>query len=477
MRASDSGAAERTVEAKSDRILHGQSLLSASLQDMVGKGITPGIGAGVCISGQNVLAFAGSASLETQVPFCEESRFEISCLMKFFTSLVALDLAEREQLDINAPVGHYLEDLRGASRDKCDTIRVSHLLSHTAGYRGPSLHEANVKWNFSWDQLLHFMAETEQLFRPGTAFSYEHSGHVILGELLRRITGEDPVELVDRLIFSPLRISFDFASDRRKSPERDVDAYTYSRQKQAFEPVRIPPPGKFWRSSLSDVRLTLGDVLKIGDAILGCGGSDHAPPLLSPGVLKALREPTITLPKQVYVEQYERLPRSFGNGCGQYLNGVIGHNGSVLGQTCALRLVPEKHLCAALVINTWLPHRRDALIERMVRNWTSLERDAQPNSSEEGTPACEIFGPFDWRELPGTYWGGFWREIELQVAGTQMRAQARTQRNTITLFNLLDIERERVLLDSKFPVSAIFFPHPDRRTPCLMVGPHAYVKR
>jgi len=133
-------------------------------------------GAGVVISrgGARFSAHVGKANVESDISWSEKSCIPITCLMKFFISLVALHLADHGALDLEAPIGDYIAQF-DATNDKAKVICIKHLMSHTSGYRGVDIRLASTRWGLDWRKYVEFFNQTPQLFSPGTVFNYEHS--------------------------------------------------------------------------------------------------------------------------------------------------------------------------------------------------------------------------------------------------------------------------------------------------------------
>ncbi|WP_369168888.1 serine hydrolase domain-containing protein [Streptomyces sp. R28] len=69
---------------------------------------------------------------EAQVPMTTDTPFDLASLTKLFTAVAAVQQIERGTLGIDARVGAYLPDFRGAARHD---VTVRQLLTHTSGLR------------------------------------------------------------------------------------------------------------------------------------------------------------------------------------------------------------------------------------------------------------------------------------------------------------------------------------------------------
>src|ERR1700727_244087 len=119
---------------------------------------------------------------------------------KTVTSLAALMLVDRGQLDVNAPVAAYWPEF--AANGKQDVL-VRHLLSHSSGVSG--LDQPAVTADlYDWDKSTARFAGQAPWWAPGTASGYHalNFGHLI-GEVLRRITGTPLKQFVADEIAGP----------------------------------------------------------------------------------------------------------------------------------------------------------------------------------------------------------------------------------------------------------------------------------
>ena len=106
---------------------------------------------------------------------------------KTVTSLAALMLVDRGELDPAAPVAKYWPEF--AANGKQD-VTVGQIMSHSSGVSGLE-HPAVLADLYDWDRATARMAAQPPWWPPGTASGYHalNYGHLI-GEVVRRITGQ-----------------------------------------------------------------------------------------------------------------------------------------------------------------------------------------------------------------------------------------------------------------------------------------------
>lgn len=89
-----------------------------------------------------------------------------------------------------------------------DAVTIRQLLSHTSGIpdydgdNGDPIYD--LRHDLSEEELIHRIAGETMKFPPGEKRSYSNSGYVILGAIIRRVTGKFWLDYVQERIFKPL---------------------------------------------------------------------------------------------------------------------------------------------------------------------------------------------------------------------------------------------------------------------------------
>jgi CubicO group peptidase (beta-lactamase class C family) len=192
-------ALEPPVEGTEEQLAASDALLA----DIGSEG--PGCAAAVAVGfDQPWLGDAGLANLETGDEIHAETVFDIGSTSKPFTATVVLLLAERGELDLDAPLSDVLDDLP----DWADDVTLDQLLHHTAGV--PDYVELLYDEGYEDDDTttdedaLDALGEVEELdFEPGEQFSYSNSGYFLAAEAVEEVTGEDFATVVEDELFQP----------------------------------------------------------------------------------------------------------------------------------------------------------------------------------------------------------------------------------------------------------------------------------
>ena len=166
------------------------------------------IGASFCatVDGETVVdIWGGHADAEKTRAWERDSIVNVYSTTKTMTALTALLIADRGDLDFDAPVAKYWPEF--AANGKAD-IKVSHVMSHSAGLSGWK--EPITKTDlYDWDKCTSLLAAQAPFWTPGTAPGYHAltQGYLV-GEVVRRITGKSLGTVFREEIAGPLGDDF-----------------------------------------------------------------------------------------------------------------------------------------------------------------------------------------------------------------------------------------------------------------------------
>ncbi|SDF42759.1 CubicO group peptidase, beta-lactamase class C family [Lentzea fradiae] len=226
----------------------------SALEQNVASGEELGASLVLDIDGEVVVdLWGGFRDQARTTPWDEHTITNVWSTTKTVTSLAALMLVDRGELDLRAPVAKYWPEFAAAGKQD---VEVRHLLSHTSGVAGfdqPVL----LRDLYDWDEATARLAAQAPWWTPGTASGYHASnyGHLV-GEVVRRVSGKPLKRFVAEEIAGPLGADFQIGA-----AERDWDR---------IADVVPPPPVPFDFAALPAdsvvVRSLTGPVIKAEDA-------------------------------------------------------------------------------------------------------------------------------------------------------------------------------------------------------------------
>lgn len=166
------------------------------------------IGAAFCatVEGETVVdIWGGWADPARTRPWTRDTIVNVYSTTKTMTALTALLIADRGELDFDAPVARYWPEF--AANGKAD-VKVSHLMSHASGLSGwkTPITEDDL---YDWEKATSLLAAQAPFWAPGTAPGYHAltQGYLV-GEVVRRITGKSLGTVFREEIAEPLGADF-----------------------------------------------------------------------------------------------------------------------------------------------------------------------------------------------------------------------------------------------------------------------------
>ena len=159
-------------------------------------------------------AFGVLTPEEDSPPLQLDSIFPISSITKSITATAIMILVEDGLLGLNRPLVDYIPEICGEGTEE---VLVHHLLSHTSGYNEEALFEFARKRDRNaaippceetQNPLVHELLVIHYpapLWKPpGEVMSYCNHHYLLLGEIVRRVSGQSLADFTSKRIFDPL---------------------------------------------------------------------------------------------------------------------------------------------------------------------------------------------------------------------------------------------------------------------------------
>jgi len=166
------------------------------------------LGASVAVIDRGELVvdlWGGSASRDGQRPWQHDTVVNLWSTTKTIAALVTLLLDERSELSVEQSVASVWPEFGAAGKDE---IRIRHVLSHTAGlptFDPPISHDEMFDPLFCAERI----AAQRPDHAPGERFAYHaFTQGVLLGEIVRRVTGRTMGQWIREELTGPTGIDF-----------------------------------------------------------------------------------------------------------------------------------------------------------------------------------------------------------------------------------------------------------------------------
>lgn len=179
--------------------------------------------------------WGGLADVETGRPWAEDSIVMVFSSTKGATAICAHLLAQRGELDLDAPVAEYWPEFAAGGKQD---IPVRWLLSHQVGlpvFDSPLTPEEFL----AWEPPVKALAAQSPVWEPGTTHGY-HAGSYgwLVGEVVRRITGRTLGTFFADEVAGPLGLDFWIglpeSEESRVVPMIEIDLQEGSVDEQAL---------------------------------------------------------------------------------------------------------------------------------------------------------------------------------------------------------------------------------------------------
>jgi len=311
----------------------------AAVSQFMGATHVPGVSIAVVENGELkwVTGF-GFADLENNVPASEHTLFRLGSISKSLTAVAAMELSERGELDLDAPVEKYCP--RFPQKSAPITTRL--VMGHLAGirhYKSGSQEDPEVGNTKHFDDPieagLEFFKNDALVADPGKQFHYSTQGYTLVGCIIEGASGEKYVDFVTRNVFVPAGMSRTQSDDRfaiipyRTRFYRKANSGTVENADFLDSSYKIPGGG--WLSSAEDMGRF--EVAILHDTLLKRSTRDRMLTPLKPG---------------------EGAPNGYALGWGTFDdNGILyaGHGGGQQGTSTDFLIAPEKSVGVVVLAN------------------------------------------------------------------------------------------------------------------------------
>jgi CubicO group peptidase (beta-lactamase class C family) len=290
---------------------------------------TPGCALGVVQNGKFIYERGyGMANLDYDIPNSPRFVYYIGSDSKQFTATSIALLVLQGKISLDDDIRKYIPELP----DYGTPITISHLLHHTAGIRDMyvlmDLAGKRMEDVFTDDEALALIARQKELnFKPGDEYLYSNSNYWLLGQIVKRVTGESLRVFANDQIFQPLGMSHTHFHDE---PGHIMKNRAMSYEPDSSGGYRISYLQNFDKIGAGGVYSSVEDLLKWDHNWYSwkVGGEALHRLMLTRGVLN--NGDTITY--------------AFANNITTYrgLN-IIEHGGALMGYRAEILRFPDQH--------------------------------------------------------------------------------------------------------------------------------------
>ena len=183
------------------------------------------VGGAVALTVRNGILFERDYGLRDRsagLPVDRDTVWHWASVTKVFTAIAAMQLVERGKLSLDDSVAKYVPEVALVHDPFGDprAITIRQLLTHSAGFRGPTWPwnadgaEDAPSWQLhepkTWEQIAAMMRYSAIEFAPGSKASYSNLGMSLLGRVVEVVSGDSIGVYIDKNVLKPLRMTHSY---------------------------------------------------------------------------------------------------------------------------------------------------------------------------------------------------------------------------------------------------------------------------
>jgi D-alanyl-D-alanine carboxypeptidase len=296
----------------------------------------PGAIAGIWNPTGSWVGTTGLAGIDLNRAPAPADHSRIGSVTKTFTVMSLLQQVDRGLVNLDDPIGNYI---KGIPNGETATLRM--LATMTSGipdysglttWQNDYLSDPSVA--FSPNQLIGYIKGEQALFTAGSAYNYSNSNTVLLGMVIKKVTGKSLAKVFEDDLFKPLDLQQTFYPRKSASlPKPHLNGITVKQDGLQTDTTDWNPS---WASAAGEMISQIHDLRTWGE-IVGTGGR------LISKKLQRERMQSVANPSE----------EGFAYGLGLFnQDGWLGHNGSVPGYTAFLAYEQSSQTVIAVMANS-----------------------------------------------------------------------------------------------------------------------------
>ncbi len=316
------------------------------VRELMVEGNLPGLSLAVGVAGEVVWAEGfGWADIDERRPVTPMTRFRIGSVAMPMTATAVGLLHERGLIDLDAPVRNYVPSFPEKERP----VTTRQLMGHIAGVRQYSDDEELMYMRRHCDTSLDglpLFADDPLLFEPGTRYRYSPYGWTLVGAVVEAVAEEPFLDFLQREVLDPLQMRDTILDDPAPVADRTSFYWPTAARDPSFGVESAIRKGaeNTCIQGAGALLSTPTDIVRFGLAMLEGR-------LLRAETLGMLRTPLELGSGESTGYGLGWFVREISIGPGSEPTTAFGHEGSSVGGTTSLVILPEHGIVIAATAN------------------------------------------------------------------------------------------------------------------------------
>ena len=288
----------------------------------------------------------GVKNLSTEEPATTDTIYQCGSMTKTWTALAFMQLVDEGKVGLDEPVRTYLPGFKVADPEVSAKVTPRHLLNHTNGIEedfGDPGEDDDV-----YERMVDNIASAPQVHPLGYTHGYSAAlGYAILARIMEVIDDKRWDDILKDHLFDPLGLTG--TSSWREQVDQDRAATGHLIRSLEEGPI-VSPLGYLPRAfgPGGNVNSTAREVLTMAHVFLNGGKAPNGTRIVSAEAIREMMESRVPIPD----------PYMFGPEwalglivCDWRGETVYAHDGSTVGQSARLRILPDSNLALSMLAN------------------------------------------------------------------------------------------------------------------------------
>lgn len=321
--------------------------IEARLAELLAEYRIPSAAIGILQDGEITDFAVGVKDVSTQEPATTDTIYQCGSMTKTWTALAFMQLVDEGRVGLDEPVRTYLPGFRVADAAVSAEVTPRHLLNHTNGIEesyGDPGEDADV-----CERMVENVAGAPQVHPLGYTHGYSAAlGYAILARIMEVIEGKRWDDVMKDRLFDPLCLTGTSSWHEQVDAERAATGHLI---RSLDEGPIVSPLGHLPRAfgPGGNVNSTAREVLAMAHVFLDGGKAPNGTRIVSAESIREMTQSRVPIPD----------PYLFGPEwalglivCDWHGETVYAHDGSTVGQSARLRILPDSNLAITMLANS-----------------------------------------------------------------------------------------------------------------------------
>jgi CubicO group peptidase (beta-lactamase class C family) len=320
--------------------------IQARVSELLSEYRIPSAAIGVLHDGEITDFAVGVKNLSTEEPATTDTIYQCGSMTKTWTALAFMQLVAEGKVGLDEPVRTYLPGFKVADPEVSAKVTPRHLPNHTNGIEedyGDPGEEDDV-----YERMVDNIASAPQVYPLGYTHGYSAVlGYGILARIMEVIDGKRWDDIMKDRLFDPLGLTG--TSSWREQVDQNRAATGHLIRSIEEGPI-VSPLGYLPRAfgPGGNVNSTAREVVTMAHVFLNGGKAPNGTRIVSAEIIREMMESRVPIPD----------PYMFGPEwalglivCDWRGETVYAHDGSTVGQSARLRILPDSNLALSMLAN------------------------------------------------------------------------------------------------------------------------------